>query len=319
MDLGLRGRVAIVAAASKGLGRAVAEALALEGAELAICARTAADLQAAASQIQAEAGREVFWQALDVGKAAEVSNFVADVEKRFGRVDICVTNTGGPPSKLFSATTVEDWRVWTDQLLMSTVYFAQETLPRMQKNKWGRFLTITSYSVKQPVEGLLLSNSLRAGVTGLVRTLANEYGAHGITVNNVCPGYTRTDRLDDLARGGDGAGRDRGRGSGVCRMEEADSRGAPGYSGRIRVGGDFPCFRKSGLRERSLAGHRRRHDEEPALEPHAARKSHTDTFCDGGAVRDREISLRRGNPCLGCALSVFLCNAHAGGAFRCDG
>jgi len=82
---------------------------------------------------------------------------------------------------------------------MSTVYFAQETLPRMQKNQWGRFLTITSYSVKQPVEGLLLSNSLRAGVTGLVRTLANEYAAHGITVNNVCPGYTRTDRLDDLA------------------------------------------------------------------------------------------------------------------------
>ncbi len=199
MDLALRGRVAIVAAASKGLGRAVAEELAREGAEVAICARTAADLEKAAAKIRAAGSREVFWQAVDVGNAAEVSRFVGDVEKRFGRVDICVTNTGGPPSKLFSATTNEDWRVWTDQLLMSTVYFAQETLPRMQKNNWGRFLTITSYSVKQPVEGLLLSNSLRAGVTGLVRTLANEYGASGITVNNVCPGYTRTDRLDDLA------------------------------------------------------------------------------------------------------------------------
>ncbi len=199
MDLGLRGRVAIVAAASKGLGRAVAEELAREGAEIAICARTAADLEKAAAQIRSVGDREVFWKAVDVGKAEEVSRFVADVEERFGRVDICVTNTGGPPSKLFSATTNEDWRVWTDQLLMSTVYFAQETLPRMQKNQWGRFLTITSYSVKQPVEGLLLSNSLRAGVTGLVRTLANEYAAHGITVNNVCPGYTRTDRLDDLA------------------------------------------------------------------------------------------------------------------------
>src|SRR6202795_4588715 len=199
MVLGLRGRVAIVAAASKGLGRAVAEELAREGAEIAICARTAADLEATASQIQTAAGREVFWQAVDVGNAAEVSRFVADVEKRFGRVDICVTNTGGPPSKLFSAHTVEDWGVWTDQLLMSTVYFAQEVLPIMKKNAWGRFLTITSYSVKQPVEGLLLSNSLRAGVTGLVRTLANEYAIHGITVNNVCPGYTRTDRLDDLA------------------------------------------------------------------------------------------------------------------------
>jgi len=199
MDLGLRGRVAIVAAASKGLGRAVAEELGREGAEIAICARTAADLKKAAAEIRAATGREVFWEGVDVGKGAEVARFVGDVEKRFGRVDICVTNTGGPPSKSFSATTNEDWRIWTDQLLMSTVYFARETLPCMQKNQWGRFLTITSYSVKQPVEGLLLSNSLRAGVTGLMRTLANEYAASGITVNNVCPGYTRTDRLDDLA------------------------------------------------------------------------------------------------------------------------
>jgi 3-oxoacyl-[acyl-carrier protein] reductase len=199
MDLGLRGRVAIVAAASKGLGRAVAEELAREGAEVAICSRTAADLQKAAAVIKSAGGREVFWQAVDVGNAGEVSRFVAAVEERFGRVDICVTNTGGPPSKLFAATSNQDWRTWTDQLLMSTVYFAQGVLPLMQKNKWGRFLTITSYSVKQPVEGLLLSNSLRAGVTGLVRTLANEYAIHGITVNNVCPGYTRTDRLDDLA------------------------------------------------------------------------------------------------------------------------
>jgi 3-oxoacyl-[acyl-carrier protein] reductase len=199
MDLGLHGRVAIVAAASKGLGRAAAEELAREGAEVAICARTAPDLQAAAERIRSVGGREVFWQAVDVGDASAVTQFVAAVEARFGRVDICITNTGGPPSKLFMATTQDDWRTWIDQLLMSTVYFARETLPKMQKNKWGRFLTITSYSVKQPVEGLLLSNSLRAGVTGLVKTLANEFGADGITVNNVCPGYTRTDRLDDLA------------------------------------------------------------------------------------------------------------------------
>jgi 3-oxoacyl-[acyl-carrier protein] reductase len=199
MDLGLRGRVAIVAAASKGLGRAAAEELGREGADIAICARTVADLEDAALRIQNASAREAFWQPVDVGDAAAVANFVADVEKCFGRVDICVTNTGGPPSKLFSATTNEDWRTWTDQLLMSVIYFAQAVLPRMQKNKWGRFITITSYSVKQPVEGLLLSNTLRAGVTGLMRTLANEYAAYGITVNNVCPGYTRTDRLDDLA------------------------------------------------------------------------------------------------------------------------
>lgn len=200
MDLGLQDRVAIVAAASKGLGRAVAEQLASEGAEIAICARTAADLEAAAVRIRAAGGREVFWQALDVSDAPSISRFVDSVEKRFGRVDICVTNTGGPPSKLFMATTQEDWRTWTDQLLMSTVYFAKEVLPRMQKRNWGRFLAITSYSVKQPVEGLLLSNSLRAAVTGLLRTLANEFGPYGITVNNLCPGYTRTDRLDDLAQ-----------------------------------------------------------------------------------------------------------------------
>ncbi len=200
MDLGLRGRVAIVAAASKGLGRAAAEELAREGADVAICARTSSDLERAAERIRSVGGRDVFWQTLDVSDSQAVPNFVAAVERRFGRVDICITNTGGPPSKLFMATSEEDWRTWTDQLLMSTVYFAKAVLPHMQENRWGRFLTITSYSVKQPVEGLLLSNSLRAGVTGLVRTLANEFGQYGITVNNICPGYTRTDRLDDLAR-----------------------------------------------------------------------------------------------------------------------
>ncbi len=199
MDLGLKGRVAVVAAASKGLGRAVAKELACEGAEVAICARTASDLEKAAEQIGRDSGREILWRPLDVGDPASVASFVAEVEKRFGRVDICVTNSGGPPSKPFADTTNEDWRVWNEQLLMGPVYFAQAVLPRMQRNQWGRFLTITSYSVKQPVEGLLLSNALRAGVTGLVKTLASEYGAHGITVNNVCPGYMRTERLDQLA------------------------------------------------------------------------------------------------------------------------
>jgi len=199
MELGLRGRVAIVAAASKGLGRAVAEELAREGAEIAICARHAGDLEKAALRVKEIAGREVFWRTVDVGDSTAVADFVRGVDEHFGRIDICVTNTGGPPSKLFAATTEGDWRTWIDQLLMSVVHFAQVALPNMQKRNWGRFITITSYSVKQPVEGLLLSNSLRAGVTGIVRTLANEYGASGITVNNVCPGYTRTDRLDELA------------------------------------------------------------------------------------------------------------------------
>jgi 3-oxoacyl-[acyl-carrier protein] reductase len=199
MDLGLRGRVAIVAAASKGLGRAVAEELAREGAHVAICARTASTLAETAAHIQKTTGREVLQQALDVTDLEAVTAFVAAVDARFGRVDICVTNSGGPPSNLFKNTPPEAWRAALDQLLMSTIYFAKETLPRMQKNKWGRLITITSSAVKQPVEGLLLSNSIRAAVTGLARTLANEYAADGITVNNVCPGYTRTARTDDLA------------------------------------------------------------------------------------------------------------------------
>lgn len=199
MDLGLKGRVAIVAAASKGLGRAVAEELAREGAHVAICARTASALAETAAQIQKTTGREVFHQALDVTDSAAVAAFVAAVQARYGRIDICVTNSGGPPSKSFRDTQPAEWRAAVDQLLMSTIFFARETLPRMQKNKWGRLITITSSAVKQPVDGLLLSNSVRAAVTGLARTLANEYAADGITVNNVCPGYTRTARLDGLA------------------------------------------------------------------------------------------------------------------------
>jgi len=199
MDLGLQGRVAIVAAASKGLGRAVAEELAGEGANVAICSRTASELQTVATNIRDSTGRDVFHQAVDVSDHAAITQFVTAVAEKFGRIDICITNSGGPPSKSFADTDPQDWFAAVNLLLMSTVYFAKETLPRMRQNKWGRFITITSSAVKQPVDGLLLSNSIRSAVTGLARTLANEYAAHGITVNNVCPGYTRTARLDGLA------------------------------------------------------------------------------------------------------------------------
>lgn len=199
MDLGLRGKAAIVAAASKGLGRAVAFELAQEGARVAICARDAQQLDRTATEIRQATGADVLAQALNVTDHSAVRDFVQATEQRFGRVDICVTNAGGPPAKKFADLSLEEWRAAVDLTLMSAVYFAKEVLPRMQKNRWGRFLTITSLSVKQPVDNLLLSNSLRAAVTGMARTLANEYGSHGITVNNVCPGYTRTERLDELA------------------------------------------------------------------------------------------------------------------------
>lgn len=199
MDLGLRGRVAIVAAASKGLGRAVAEELAREGASVAICSRDAKNLGRTAQEIEAATKAHVMWKALDVSQESAVKEFVTEVENEFGRIDVCVTNSGGPPSHTFAETKPEEWRAAVDQLLMSTVFFARAALPLMKDRNWGRFITITSSAVKQPVDGLLLSNSVRAAVTGLARTLANEYAAYGITVNNVCPGYTRTARLDALA------------------------------------------------------------------------------------------------------------------------
>ncbi len=199
MDLGLRGRIAIVAAASKGLGKAVAMELAREGAEIAICARNSNDLEKAAREIRERTGRAVFAHPLDVTNADGVQAFVAAVEKRFGQVDICVTNAGGPPAKKFLDISVDEWRTAVELTLMSAVYFAREVLPRMRKRRWGRLLTITSVSVKQPIDNLLLSNSIRSAVTGLAKTLANEFGADGITVNNVCPGYTLTERLGELA------------------------------------------------------------------------------------------------------------------------
>ncbi|MFY9754169.1 MAG: SDR family oxidoreductase [Candidatus Acidiferrales bacterium] len=205
MDLGIKGRVAIVAAASKGLGRAVAEELAREGCEIAICARTAADLERAAGEIERANGRKVLWRSVDVRNAGAIEDFVAAVEKQFGRVDICVTNSGGPPSKKFLETTSQEWQSAVDDMLLSTVTFARATLPLMQRNKWGRLITITSISAKQPIDGLILSNAVRAGVMGLAKTLATEFGSSGITVNNVCPGFTLTDRLAELAdkRAGD--------------------------------------------------------------------------------------------------------------------
>jgi 3-oxoacyl-[acyl-carrier protein] reductase len=191
--------VAIVAASSQGLGKAVALGLAREGAKLALCARTEATLTTAAEQIYRATGAEVLTRALDVTKYEDVRAFVKETVKEFGRLDICVANAGGPPSKSFAETTPEDWQRASELNFMSTVYFAKEVLPVMQERRWGRFIAITSMTVKQPVEGLILSNAVRSGVSGLVKSLANEYGPYNVLVNNVCPGYTATARLMELA------------------------------------------------------------------------------------------------------------------------
>ncbi len=199
MDLGLKDRVAIVAASSQGLGKAVAQGLAREGAKVAICARTESALSQTAEQIRKETGVEVLARTADVTVYEQVKRFVGETNNHFGRVDICVTNAGGPPAKPFSDTTVEDWQAGVNLNLMSTLYFVREVLPLMQKRKWGRVITVTSASVKQPIDNLVLSNSVRSAVTGLMKSLSNEYGKDNILVNNVCPGYTLTSRLDQLS------------------------------------------------------------------------------------------------------------------------
>lgn len=212
MDLGLKDRVAIVAASSQGLGKAVAQGLAREGAKLALCARTPATLEATAEEIRGDTGVEVLAQPVDVTQCDQVRDFVRATVERFGRVDVCVSNAGGPPAKRFAETSVEDWQAAVNLNLMSTLYFAREVLPLMQRQKWGRFIAITSVAVKQPVDGLILSNSIRSAVSGLVKTLANEYGRDNVLVTNLCPGYTQTARLDELAErlaAGEGVAPDR--------------------------------------------------------------------------------------------------------------
>ena len=200
METGLQNRVAIVAASSQGIGRATAEAFAAEGCRLAICARNRESLAAVAEQIRIRHKTEVLAEPFDVTDASAVRDFVSAVVRKFGSADICVTNAGGPPAKDFLATTTEEWKRAIDVNFMSTVYFAHQVIPHMQKKQWGRIITITSITTKQPVADLVYSNAVRAAVVGLVKSLANEFGKDGILVNNVGPGFTATDRLKELAR-----------------------------------------------------------------------------------------------------------------------
>ncbi|HZW96916.1 MAG TPA: SDR family oxidoreductase [Candidatus Eremiobacteraceae bacterium] len=199
MNLGLKDRVALVAASSQGIGRATAEAFAAEGCRVAMCARTQQTLQAAAEEIRKGHNAEVIAEAFDVTDAGAVSRFVASIAEKLGGIDICVTNAGGPPAKGFLAASFEEWQRALEMNFLSTVYFAHEVIPHMQRKRWGRIITLTSITTKQPVTDLILSNAVRAAVVGLVKSLANEFGKDGILVNNVGPGFTATDRLKELA------------------------------------------------------------------------------------------------------------------------
>ena len=199
MDLGFAGKVALVTGASRGLGKAVADLLASEGASVAIAARDPEALELAAREVRERSRADVLFQPTDVTREGEVSALVDRVIERFGRIDVLVANAGGPPASRFETTELSDWKSGIDLSLLSTILLCRAVVPRMKEQRSGRIVAVTSISVKQPVDGLILSNTARAGVVGLMKTLSNELGPFGIGVNVVCPGYTRTDRLVELA------------------------------------------------------------------------------------------------------------------------
>lgn len=212
MDLGLRDRVALVAAASAGIGYASALELAREGAHVFLCSRDEGRAREAAERIASETGARVVGLRADVTSDEDAERFVAAARERAGRIDVCVTNAGGPPAATFDAAGLDLYRRAFELNALSAVRLARLVVPGMRERRWGRFINVTSVSVKQPIDGLLLSNTVRAGLTGWAKTLSNEVARDGVTVNNVAPGWTLTARQDRHAE-------ERGRAQGRTKDE----------------------------------------------------------------------------------------------------
>jgi len=199
MDLGIKDRVAIVAASSKGLGRATALGLAAEGVKLTICSRDKDSLLKAAEEIRSQTKVDVLAVACDVSKTDEIKNVVKETINKYSKVDILINNAGGPPVGAFLDFSLQDWQKAIELNLFSAITFSNEVIPYMKENRWGRIVNITSMSVKQPIDGLILSNTVRAAIAGLAKTISNEFAPYNILVNNVCPGRIYTDRIKQLA------------------------------------------------------------------------------------------------------------------------
>jgi len=212
MDLGLTGKAALVAASSRGLGKAIALALSGEGARVALCARGEEALLEAKKEIEGKTGGRVIARTADVTDREAVRKLVDFVLAEFGAVDILVCNAGGPPPGAADEFGPEDYLEALKLNLLSTVNLCQEVVPGMKERKWGRIVNVASISAKQPIDTLALSNTARAGVLGFSKSLSNQMAPHGITVNSVCPGYTRTERVEALAtsfeKSGKGQARD---------------------------------------------------------------------------------------------------------------
>ncbi len=199
MDLKLKNKIAIVAAASQGLGKASAMALAQEGATVVICSRRKKEITETADEIQKSTGAAVIPFAADVAKPEDIESLVSETRQRFGTVHILVNNAGGPPVGDILTLTDEDWLKGHDLTLMSMVRLTRAVLPMMIRQQWGRIITITSIAAKQPINELLLSSAIRPGILGLTKVLANQYANKNITVNTVCPGHILTKRQEELA------------------------------------------------------------------------------------------------------------------------
>lgn len=199
METGLKNKIALLVASSEGIARAAAEKLAAEGAHLAMCARNETKLLKAADELRARYHVEVLAEPTDITDFAAVRALVRQVAERFGRIDVCLANSGGPPAKNFLSIELDEWRKNVDLIFLSVVNLAKSVIPHMQRNGGGRFIAITSTSVKGSIPDLVMSNAVRPAVVGLLKSLSLEFGKDNITFNNVAPGYTATERLNELA------------------------------------------------------------------------------------------------------------------------
>jgi 3-oxoacyl-[acyl-carrier protein] reductase len=199
MELNLQGKTVLVTAASMGIGRATAQLFIKEGCKVAICSRNKENLVKAANEIKSLYSVEPLWVVCDIDKLSDIENTISVIRKNYGDIDILVNNCGGPIPGFFENLSDDNWQDAFEQILLSAIRFTRLVLPGMKSKNWGRIINITSLSVKQPVDNLILSNSLRSAVTGWAKTLSNQVGKFNITVNNVAPGYTLTARLYELA------------------------------------------------------------------------------------------------------------------------
>ena len=200
MDLGIKNKIALVTAASQGLGKAAAIELANEGTKLAICSRNEEKINETAEEIQKLSGSEVLPVKADLDNKEDIENLILEIEKKFNTIDILINNTGGPKPGFFDDLSDEDWLQSFESTFLSAVRVTRKVLPFMKKNKWGRIVNISSVSAKQPIDNLMLSNGIRMSVHGWAKTLSNQLASDNILINNVCPGFTHTERVDGLIK-----------------------------------------------------------------------------------------------------------------------